>query len=655
MAAALAHHGAGRLAEAESIYRQILAAVPTHAEAMHFLGVIAHQVGRNDIAEGMIRESIALRPGNSAFHNNHGQVLRALGRREEAIAAYQRAAELSPADVDSRSNLAIALRETGRLAESVAAAREAVRVGPGRADAYIQLGVSLRAAGDFSGAVEALDTALRLEANRAEARGLLVEVWHEIGAAHGEARRHEEAVAAWRRVLELDPRNAPAHNNVAATLTTLGAAAEGIPHYRQALAIDPSLHVVHSNMLLDMHYVEEMTPEQLFAEHVEYARKHATCAPMGQPLNGQDPERKLRVGYFSPDFRAHSVADFVAPLLAGHDRSQFEVICYANVAVPDVFTERLKTYADGWRDVTQLSDDQTAELIRADGVDVMVDLAGHTAHGRMPIFARKPAPVQVTYLGYPDTTGLSAMDYRITDVHADPPGANDNLHTEKLLRLPRSAWCYHPYPGSPDVSPLPADTNGYITFASFNNLAKVTPGTVALWAKVLQAVPASKILVKAAGLGSEAARARLLSPFASHGINAGRVELIGRIEDFVSHLAAYHRADIALDTHPYHGTTTTCEALYMGVPVVTLAGRAHVSRVGVSLLTNVGLPDLIAADAEMYVQTAARLAGNLSGLRELRSTLRHRMERSPLMDATGFVRDVERAYRGAWADYCAIQ
>lgn len=402
-------------------------------------------------------------------------------------------------------------------------------------------------------------------------------------------------------------------------------------------------------MLLDMHYVDGLSAEEVFAEHMTYGRMVGSVGEAGsQKTEVRSREGRLRVGYFSPDLRAHSVADFIAPVLERHDRSKFEVICYSNVRVPDVFTERLRGHTDLWRDVTALSDAEAADMIRADGVDILVDLAGHTANGRLPIFARRPAPVQITYLGYPDTTGLAQMDWRMTDGFADPEGMTERFHTEKLLRLPRTAWCYHAYEGTPPVVDGPAATSGVVTFGSFNNLAKVTPGTVALWARVLKAAPGSRMMVKAAGLSSESARRRLLGRFEDNGIGADRVELVGRIEDLVLHLAAYGRVDVGLDTYPYHGTTTTCEALYMGVPVVTLAGKRHVSRVGVSLLNNVGLPELVAKSDEEFVWIAATVAGDFAKLRDLRRSLRGKMEASPLMDAPGFVRDVEAAYLRAW-------
>jgi predicted O-linked N-acetylglucosamine transferase (SPINDLY family) len=357
----------------------------------------------------------------------------------------------------------------------------------------------------------------------------------------------------------------------------------------------------------------------------------------------------LRIGYVSADFRRHSVGHFLLPLLEHHDRQFGEVFCYCNLHVRDDFTERMKRNCGHWRNIFGLSDQEAASLVRSDAIDVLVDLSGHTAGNRLKLFALKPAPVQVTYLGYPNTTGMTALDYRLTDALADPPGMNDELNVEKLWRLPGCAWCYDPAEKGPDIQPR---ENGPITFGCFNAFAKINELLVAIWAKLLERVPGSRLLVKSAGAGAVSAKGRLLEQFAKHGITGERIELLGWIADSMGHLNLYGRVDVALDCYPYHGTTTTCEALWMGVPVVSLAGRTHVSRVGVSLLGNVGVPELIAQTPPQYVQIATELGGDLPRLRELRRTLRGRMKQSPLMDAPRFARNIESAYRQMWRNWC---
>ncbi len=312
----------------------------------------------------------------------------------------------------------------------------------------------------------------------------------------------------------------------------------------------------------------------------------------------------------------------------------------------------MRKHAHHWRDIYRSDDDAVAEVIRNDRIDILVDLAGHTASNRLPLFARKPAPIQAMYLGYPCTSGLASMDYKLTDAQADPPGLTEALHTEQLCRLPHSAWCYSAQPNCPEVAQAPFLARGYITFGSFNAMSKLTARMIQVWSSILQIVPNSRIVLKNLSLGDASTAQRIGTAFAQHGIAPDRVELRGSEPDRARHLRTYDLLDIALDPYPYHGTTTTCEALYMGVPVVSLAGAAHVSRVGLSLLVSIGLPELVAQSAEEYVRIAVELAGDNDRLSMLRQTMRQRMQCSPLMDEAGFVRDLESAYRDMWRRWC---
>jgi predicted O-linked N-acetylglucosamine transferase (SPINDLY family) len=426
---------------------------------------------------------------------------------------------------------------------------------------------------------------------------------------------------------------------------------EAIAAYRRALEIRPGDQWAHSNMLIAMN---SRPPSEhgggLLAEHVEWARRHAAgLYPAGTARFGNDSSqgRRLRVGYVSPDFRRHSVAYFVQPILAGHDHQQFEVFCYASVRRPDEVTAALKSQADQWRDIAAMSDEQAAEMIRADRIDILVDLAGHTANHRLTLFARRAAPVQVTYLGYPNTTGLATMDYRLTDAAADPPGTTESHYTERLVRLPHGFLCYMPPGHAPEPRAMSAANGSPITFASFNNLAKVTQAMVGLWAKILRRVPDSILLLKAGALADQATQARVRAEFDRHGIGADRIELRGREPSPARHLAMYHRVDVALDTSPYNGTTTTCEALWMGVPVVTLAGQSHASRVGASLLTCADLAMLIARGEEEYVAIVSQLAHDLERRLALAATLRQKMQ-GTICTARRFLADLEAAYVWMW-------
>jgi predicted O-linked N-acetylglucosamine transferase (SPINDLY family) len=363
----------------------------------------------------------------------------------------------------------------------------------------------------------------------------------------------------------------------------------------------------------------------------------------------------LRIGYLSPDFREHSVSYFARSFLGAHNHSAFEVVGYDNSRRPDAVTASIQAMTDQWRRVATLNDDQIASQIRDDRIDILVDLAGHMAGNRLLVFARRPAPVQVTYLGYPDTTGLRRIDYRLTDEIADPAGTSDSFNTERLIRLPGCAWCYTPPDSAPEISPLPAQTSGRLTLASFNNFAKVTLDVIALWVRVLNAVQGSQLLIKAAGLDYPSARQRVLEQFASAGISTDRLELLGRTRTTAEHLAMYQRCDIALDTFPYHGTTTSCEALWMGLPVITLLGQMHLSRVSASLLHAVDLDDCVAQNADEYVGIASAMSRDLARLAELRLSLRERMRGSPLLDAKAFTRGLEEQYRQMWVNWVTGQ
>jgi predicted O-linked N-acetylglucosamine transferase (SPINDLY family) len=387
-------------------------------------------------------------------------------------------------------------------------------------------------------------------------------------------------------------------------------------------------------------------------ELVRWNRQHAD--PLRKSIaahsNNRDPDRRLRIGYVSSDLNRHPVGRFLLPLLEHHDKTQVEVFAYAQVRVPDETTQQLRSFIDVWRNILGLSDAATAELIRQDQIDILVDLAGHTSSNRLLVFAQKPAPVQVSYLGYPASTGLSTIDYRLTDALADPPGMTESRYSECLLRLPHCAWCYQPAASTPPIGDLPAIRNGHITFGSFNNFSKVNEPLLEWWAEILRQVPGSRLLLKAKSFAAESVQQKVRNAFLRRGITTDRLTLYPFVQAN-DHLGMYGQVDIALDTFPYHGTTTTCEALWMGVPVITLAGQAHVSRVGVSLLTHAGMPEWIAADADEYVFKAIQLANDLPALTNIRLKIREQMMQSPLMDAATFARNIETAYRQIWRSW----
>ena len=368
--------------------------------------------------------------------------------------------------------------------------------------------------------------------------------------------------------------------------------------------------------------------------------------------NVREAARRLKIGYVSPDFRGHSVAYFVEPLLKGHDRQAVEVFCYAEVTRPDTVTAHLQGLVDHWLVTVGLSDEELAERIRADGIDILVDLAGHTANNRLRVFARKPAPVQVTWLGYPNTTGLEAIDYRLVDAVTDPVGEADAWASETLVRLEGGFLCYGGLKDAPEPTVPPCLKTGTVTFGSFNNPAKVSAATFDAWATLLSRLPQARLLLKGKPFADAATRALFLARLGERGVAAERVELVAWLPGTAAHLALYHRVDIALDPFPYNGTTTTCEALWMGVPVVTLRGDRHAGRVGASLLSQIGLTDLIANSVEEYVEIALALARNPGRLDDLRRALRPRMAASPLCDGRAFARKMEAAFRTMWQVWC---
>ncbi|MGE0093346.1 MAG: tetratricopeptide repeat protein [Alphaproteobacteria bacterium] len=674
----LAHHNGGRLDEAEACYRRILAASPDHADANHLLGVIAHQRGDHRAGIALIEKALVQRPKAAVFHRNLGTALLAAGEAMRAAEAHRTALALQPDFAEAHHSLAEALRTLEKPQEAEAHYRQALLLKPGFAFARNGLGLALAAQGRYAEAeaeyravlvetpaftqalvnlAQALELRNRAKEAEAEYRKALALDPTSLAALVNwgnlckEGGRTTEAMDLYRRALRHHPNAAPALNNLANLLKDQGMVEEALTLFRRAIAIEPKFGHAHSNLLLTMHYVPGPSPEEIFAAHREWAARFP--AINAAHANSRDPERRLRVGYVSPDFRRHPVASFIEPILAAHNRGHFEVFCYAVHLKSDPVTARLKALADHWREIGPLDAEAAANLIRADGIDVLVDLVGHTANNRLAVFAHKPAPVQVTYLGYPGTTGLPAMDWRITDEVADPPGDAETLHTEALMRLPETFQCFRKPPDAPAVEPVPMLKAGHATFASFNMLAKVHPALVARWAEILRAVANSRLVLKAAPFRDAGTRAHYHAMFAQHGIVAERVELLGYIPSAAAHFALYNRIDVALDTDPYNGATTTCEALWMGVPVVTLAGRSHVGRVGTALLTHLGLEEMIATSPGDYVARAVALARDPARLAALRSNLRPRMEASSLTDPARFTSALEDAYRAMWRQWCA--
>lgn len=474
------------------------------------------------------------------------------------------------------------------------------------------------------------------------------------GEAFRRAGRPDDAVEYCRAAIEADPKHAPAHHNLSLALSAMGAIEDAYIALKNALAVRPDFTAARSSLLFLLCHHPGIDPEDVLAEHRRWDELHARAlAPAAvPPVRHTDPDRAIRVGYVSADFRRHALSYFIEPLLAHHDRERFEVFCYHNHRQADDVTEQLRASVSHWRDIAASTDEAVARQVAKDRIDVLVDLSGHTAGSRLLAFARKPAPVQVSCLGYLNTTGLRCIDFRITDAYADPPSTSDALHTERLLRMPHSQWCYRPPPDTPEVNALPALNRGTVTFGSLHSMPKINGSVIELWARLLLRHPDSELLI--GGIPGDAVSRRLREKFSALGVDPARLQLIGKC-NFDEYWRLYHGIDISLDAFPYNGATTTCESLWMGVPLVTLSGTHAAARSGVSLLTNVGLPQLIADGPKEYVDIATGLARDLERLAALRASLRAMMQRSPLMDEAGYARDFETLLLGMISERATVR
>ncbi|MBI4190855.1 MAG: tetratricopeptide repeat protein [Betaproteobacteria bacterium] len=541
---------------------------------------------------------------------------------------------------------AVAHFHAGRLGEADELAHRILRRDPDHAEAWNLLGAIALARGEQSAAARHFEDAAALAPLDAGIITNLAETKRRNGDLDG-------AEALSRQALAIDPRRVPALHTLVLTLKAQGRGAEAFEYCQLLLSLDPDFGPGREAYLFLLQLTDVLEPLQVAAEHCRLARRIEVPARWRslRHANTPDPERRLRIGYVSADFFQHAASYFIEPVLSGHDGRGFDVICYAGVKRPDEITDRLRQSVGTWRDVLGLDDERLAELIFDDAVDILVDLSGHTAGNRMPVFARKPAPLQLTWFGYPGTTGLESIDYKITDAICDPPGMSDTLYAERLLRLPDVLYCYQPPADMPEVVELPALRNGYVTFGGMNDAAKLNPQWIALWAGLLAEVPRSRLVLASVPAG--ATRDRLCGMFSQHGVDPARIAIHDRMP-YDKFWELHHDVDVALDTYPCNGGTTTCETVWLGVPVVTFAGsRFGGNRLGTSMLASLGLHELIARTQDDYLAIARGLAADLSRLAALRRDLRTRMRASPLTDRDRFMRNLERAYRGIWREWCA--
>ena len=746
----LTHHRAGRLAEAETLYREALADDPENIDALHFRGVVAYQRGQHSQAIELISQALSRNRANPSAHNNLGNALAAQGNKATALSAYLDALALQPDYADALSNLADVLRSSGKLERAIACYRRAVSIAPDLRIAQVNLQKALEErskrsgspapgaiasaeavsadaelsfnrgndykdqkqleqaiasyeravaiAPDFPAAHTNLGSALLQQGRREDAmlcfrRALalepeLPEAHYNLGVASlqagdlasarsalrkyldaqpgdraallklGEAcsRSNEldEAAGYLRRLLADDPRDAEAHNLLANVLRNQARHREAVEHYELAILHDPNPVVAFQNLLFCMLCTGTFSAEAIHARHREFSRRfEEPLLPLRLPhANAPDPERRLRIGYVSPDFRSNIVAHYMQPILERHDHARFEIHCYFTGSGADVETGRISSLADQWHDASLLSDDAFAALIRAHQIDVLIDLCGHGPGNRILMFARKPAPVQASYLDYSATTGLSSIDYRLTTEYCDPTGIADRYYSEKLYRLADTYWTYNPAARLP-LSALPMQSNGHPTFGSFNLYYRITDEVVDLWSRLLVSVPHARLVV--VGVASGSTQATLLQRLDRAGIARHRISLHG-VVSYQAYNELMTTVDLALAPFPYNGATTMMDCLWNGLPVVAKeGGETFSSRLGCSVLVQLGLSDLIGRSDDDYIRIAVALASNIETLSRLRQSLRERMERSPMRNFEGFTRGLENAYRAMWQHWCARQ
>ena len=641
-----------------------------YAEGFSHYATALQKFARGKDAISQIRKACALEPDSVEFQTNLAILLEQNARYVDALAAYGKAARMN-------ANVGFVWFRQGKLlnglkryAESIPALAKAISLPGQLGDYHYEYGLALHMSKRFQEALVHYEKALSMGYNTAALqcnRGVIykdlrkggdaimafhaavkmdpsnVSYLNNLGAAALELGLNSEALECFEQAVEKNPKLPTARNNIGNLLKDRARGMDALPQYRKSMELNPDDRDAPSNYLLCHMYIPDIDPKLVFEEHKKWGISTAKKFPPAFKFKPREAGAKIRVGFLSADLCHHPVAHFIEPIFRGYDRERFEFVAYGDQRKSDEFSARFAKQVDLWRETSSYDDRALAKLIHEDRVDILFELAGHTAYNRLGVFALKPAPVQVSYLGYPGTTGLPTIDFRITDAFADPQGTTEYLHTEKLIRVPECAWCFEPDASGPEVEPLPALKNGFVTFGCFNNMAKLNPALFETWAEILLCVPGSHLRLKARTLTDDGVRKELKSYFTDRGIEEDRLDFFGHTKKIADHLNHYHSVDIALDSFPYHGTTTTCEAMWMGCPVVTLAGKTHVSRVGVSLLSAVGLQEFITNTREAYIEKAVALAAQTDRLQELRSGMRDRLRNSVLMDEKRFVQGFDTA------------
>jgi predicted O-linked N-acetylglucosamine transferase (SPINDLY family) len=632
----------GLLEEAEKAYRTALSLRADWPEACNNLGAVLADLNQIEPAIRAFRRAVELRPTWAEAHNNLAVALHRSGDVEAAIASYRQAVALSPSDANLHNNLSAALQQTGALEEALSEVQVALSLKPSDPPTLVNVGNALRNLGRSHEAVQAYETAISLRPDYPDAH-------YNLGSAQRDVQRLDDAVASFNRAIALRPTYGEAFANLAAVLRDKGELDDSIATYRKAADLT-SLPWIAGNLLYTLHFHPDFDARRIYQEHVQWNERYAKATETaafarGISVHDAAEDRRLRIGYLSCDFRNHPVGRFIQPLLAQHDAEKFETYCYSDTLRPDAFSDELRSHVDVWRNTLGLSDEKLSDLIRRDRIDILVDLSLHARKGRLMALATKPAPVQVTYLAYCSTSGLRTMDYRLSDPYLDPPGSDLSVYFEKTIRL-NCYWCYPGAPYDLPVAPPPSLSTARITFGCLNVFAKVTQLTLLNWFQILRRIPDSRLLIHALE-GSHRDRVRTMA--AAQNVDPERVDFLGFLPG-QRYFQAYNDIDIALDPFPYAGGTTTCDALWMGVPVISLSGATAVSRGGSSILSAIGLAHLAAAHPSHYADLAVDIANDQKEREILRNTLRQKMTSSPLMNATGFTRNVEAGYVQMWND-----
>uniref|UniRef100_A0A5B7A711 Probable UDP-N-acetylglucosamine--peptide N-acetylglucosaminyltransferase SPINDLY n=1 Tax=Davidia involucrata TaxID=16924 RepID=A0A5B7A711_DAVIN len=681
---------AGNTQEGIQKYYEAIKIDPHYAPAYYNLGVVYSEMMQYDMALNCYENAALERPMYAEAYCNMGVIYKNRGDLESAIACYERCLAVSPNFEIAKNNMAIALTDLGTkvklegdINQGVAYYKKALYYNWHYADAMYNLGVAYGEMLKFDMAIVFYELAFHFNPHCAEACNNLGVIYKDrdnldkavecyqlalsikpnfsqslnnLGVVYTVQGKMDAAASMIEKAIVANPTYAEAYNNLGVLYRDAGSISLAIEAYEQCLKIDPDSRNAGQNRLLAMNYINEGTDDKLFEAHRDWGRRFMRLYPQYTSWDHpKDPERPLVIGYVSPDYFTHSVSYFIEAPLVYHDYANYKVVVYSAVVKADAktnrFKERVLKKGGIWREIYGIDEKKVASMVREDKVDILVELTGHTANNKLGMMACRPAPVQVTWIGYPNTTGLPSIDYRITDAMADPPDTRQK-NVEELVRLPECFLCYTPSPEAGPISPTPALSNGFVTFGSFNNLAKITPKVLQVWARILCAVPNSRLVVKCKPFCCDSIRHRILSTLEQFGLESLRVDLLPLILLNHDHMQAYALMDISLDTFPYAGTTTTCESLYMGVPCVTMGGSVHAHNVGVSLLNTVGLGHLVAKTEDEYVQLALQLASDVKALSNLRMGLRDLMAKSPLCDGSKFTLGLESSYRRMWHCYC---